>query len=218
MRSLTGRRYAGASADERRARRRAALLEAGLELLASHGWANTTVRGVCARAALTERYFYESFGDREQLLLAVFDEVAAGGTAAILQSMTQADANQELPGPARLHRIAVATFAAFVEYVTDDPRRGRVLLLQANTSAQLQRRRQEALTAFALLAVEHGRPRLGADAPSPTDTLLTALALVGGLAELLVRWLSGDLDVSRDRLVEHCAALLVAASAVRSSG
>lgn len=210
MRSLTGRRYAGASATERRERRRAALLDAGLSLLGTSGLAGTTVRGVCAHAGLTERYFYESFADRDALLLAVFDEVAAGGAAAILTAV------QEVDPRADADALAVAAFGAFVSYLTSDPRLGRVLLLEAHGNEALQQRRHSALKTFALLAVEHGRPRLGPSAPGQTDALLTALALVGGLAELLICWLNGDLDVPRERLVNHCAALLVAASGVRS--
>jgi len=208
VRSLTSRRYAGASADERRARRRAALVEAGLDLLGTEGVSAMTVRAVCARAGLTERYFYESFAERDALILAVFDEVAAGGTAAIVSAVESA--------PADPHGTAVAAFGAFVEYLTEDRRRGRVLLLEAHGSEPLQRRRLEALRGFALLTVEHGRPRLGPSAPNETDALLTATVLVGGLAELLISWLNGDLDVPRERLVHHCAALLVAGAAVRS--
>nr|BFE80267.1 hypothetical protein GCM10020093_028680 [Planobispora longispora] len=39
------------AAEQRRAQRRAALLEAGLEVLGRHGWAAATVRGVCKQAA-----------------------------------------------------------------------------------------------------------------------------------------------------------------------
>jgi AcrR family transcriptional regulator len=205
--SVAGRRYAGASAEERRERRRSALIEAGLDLLGTQGLAATTVRGVCARAALTERYFYESFADRDGLLLAIFDDVAAGGMNAIISAVS---------GTREPHDAALAAFGTFVGYLTEDPRRGRVLLLEAHASEALQRRRHEALRAFAMLAVEHGRRRLGPDAPSETDALLTALALVGGLAELLICWLNGDLEVPRERLVSHCAALLVAAAGVRS--
>jgi AcrR family transcriptional regulator len=181
---------------------------AGLDLLGTDGLAGTTVRGVCARAGLTERYFYESFADRDALVLAVFDDVAAGGMEAIVSAVGAA--------PADPHATAVAAFGAFVGYLTEDPRRGRVLLLEAHGSQSLQRRRLDALRAFALLTVEHGRPRLGADAPDETDALLTAVALVGGLAELLICWLNGELDVPRERLVNHCAALLVAGAGVRS--
>ena len=47
--------------------------------------------------------------------------------------------------------------------------------------------------------------------------MLTSTGLVGALAELLIAWLGGSLDVPRERLVDHCAELFVAAASVRSS-
>ncbi|HET6290833.1 MAG TPA: TetR family transcriptional regulator, partial [Amycolatopsis sp.] len=62
------RRYSGKTADERRAERRLALLGAALDIWQEQGWAAVTMRGVCARANLTDRYFYESFANRDVLL------------------------------------------------------------------------------------------------------------------------------------------------------
>src|SRR5258705_353216 len=73
------RRYAGASADERRDERRARLLAAGLDALGTDGHRATTVRGVCARARLTPRYFYESFDDLDAARRR--DRAAAGHVA-----------------------------------------------------------------------------------------------------------------------------------------
>ena len=86
----TARPYGGVSADDRRADRRARLIEAGLEVLGDRGWAGTTVRGVCAEAGLSERYFYESFGDRDRLLAAIFDSVAADAAKAVLTAVEAA--------------------------------------------------------------------------------------------------------------------------------
>ncbi|MGH7750546.1 MAG: TetR family transcriptional regulator, partial [Candidatus Dormibacteria bacterium] len=73
---LPTRSYRGVSAEQRHLERRERLLDAGLDLLGTEGWARTTVTAICARARLTERYFYQSFPGREQLLLAVFDRIA----------------------------------------------------------------------------------------------------------------------------------------------
>jgi AcrR family transcriptional regulator len=210
VRSLTDRRYRGASLEERQARRRAALIEAGLELLGSEGWAATTVRGVCARAGLTERYFYESFADRDALLLAVFDEVAGGGAAVIVDAVES--------GPPDAHGRARAAIGAFVEWLANDPRRGRVLLVEAQASEPMQRRRQRAVHTFAELVADQGRRHYGTANLDAVDASLTALVLVGGLAQLLVSWLTGDLDVPQDRLVDHCTALFVSAAGGVATG
>src|SRR4029077_5184552 len=55
------RAYGGVSAEDRIAARRAKLLDAGLELFGTRGYATTGVKDVCREAGLTDRYFYESF-------------------------------------------------------------------------------------------------------------------------------------------------------------
>jgi AcrR family transcriptional regulator len=197
------------SADERLRRRRAALVEAGLELLGTEGWSATTVRAVCSEAGLTERYFYESFDDREALLVAVFDSVAEQAATVVLEATGAA------PHDARLR--SRAAIGAFVDLVTGDPRLGRILLLEALGAEPLERRRREALRVFAQLIAAQAAAFYGDAAPEPVDAELTALALVGALAELLIVWLGGGLDVPLERLVDHCASLFVAAAEVSSA-
>ena len=84
------RPYRGVSADERRAQRRAQLVEAALDVLGDAGLARTTMTEVCARAGLTERYFYESFGDRDELLIAVFDAITEETNDAALAALEAA--------------------------------------------------------------------------------------------------------------------------------
>lgn len=44
-------------------------------MLGTDGWQATTVRGICERARLNPRYFYESFSGLDELLVAVFDRI-----------------------------------------------------------------------------------------------------------------------------------------------
>ena len=67
----TGRRYSGLHAEERVATRRTAILAAALEVFGRQGYAATTVKQICTEAELTERYFYESFTDKEAMLMAL---------------------------------------------------------------------------------------------------------------------------------------------------
>lgn len=62
------RRYRGITASERRAQTRERLLEAGLELFGTQGYADTSIRAVSTAASMNSRYFYESFSSREDLL------------------------------------------------------------------------------------------------------------------------------------------------------
>ena len=66
------RSYGGLAMEERVAARRARFVEAGVELFGTQGFRGATVRGICAAAGLTDRYFYESFASLESLLAAVY--------------------------------------------------------------------------------------------------------------------------------------------------
>src|SRR5437588_11659488 len=99
--------YGGVIASERQAGRRARLIGAALELLGTEGWQATTVRAICARARLTPRYFYESFDDRDALLLALFDEIAQDAARVVLEAVTEA--------PDEERAKARAAIGAFIE-------------------------------------------------------------------------------------------------------
>ena len=181
--------YGGQSADERTEARRQRLMDAALELMGTEGWPGTSVRAVCREAALTPRFFYESFEDLDALAVAVFDDIAVRATAAILEAVHGAPAE-----PAAQARAAIATF---VDQLTGDPRRARVAFAEALGNEALARRRLQAMRAMAQLIAAHGRAAYGA--PPEADTLveITASLLAGGIAELLIAWLDGAIDASK---------------------
>lgn len=197
-----GRGWAGTTLDARRAERRRKLLDAGLELLGTGGVAALTVRSVCRQAGLTDRYFYENFADRSELMLAVFDEVAAEAATALL-----AAAASGRDGERDDAAVARAAVDAFLSLIADDPRKGRVLLLAPLTDQTLGAHGVAAAPAFAQIV----QRRL--DATSP-DAALIGTAVVGALTNLFIRWLDGSQPVDRDHLADFCVRLLLNASAL----
>jgi AcrR family transcriptional regulator len=210
VRAETERTWGGQTLEDRRASRRARLLDAGFDLVGTGGAAQLTVRGVCRAARLTERYFYESFADRDELLVAVHARAAAEVRDALAAAVAAAP-----PEP-----VAVATAAveAFVDLLQDDPRRGRVLLTEVFADALLTRVGVDLIPSFAALLIEQIRAMYGDgdDGPDAVDAELTSVALVGALAHLFVGWLDGTLTVSRERLVAHVVRLILAAAPVSS--
>jgi AcrR family transcriptional regulator len=194
--------YAGRSASERKAQRRERLLEAGLELAGTGGGAALTVRGACEHAGLTARYFYESFSDREALLIAVFDQIAGEAAVSVLAAVGAAGETAE--------EKARAAIAAFVELVAEDPRKARVLFVEAPDSAALMERRLATVRVFADLVAGQGRDFYEVTAGEDALVATTATMLAGGLAQTLLSWLDGTLQSTREELVEHCALLFVA--------
>ena len=94
--------------------------------------------------------------------------------------------------------------------IGDDPRKARVLFVEAMGCEPLARRRFETLRMFAGLVAEQARQFYGV--PGERDPLvdITALMLSGGLAETLLAWLDGTVQVTREQLIEDCAELFVA--------
>src|SRR5882672_2532007 len=188
------RRYGGVQGDERRARRRARLIETGLDLLSEEqGEANLTVRSVCARSGLAARYFYESFPDREALALAVYDHVVA--------EIASTTAAAVAIGPVDARARTRAGLDNIVRLIVDDPRRGRLLFSTAFLSPSLARRRLEAAELFPRLLGGHTRAFYGIPGSAVLD--LAAQFAVGGLAQALTAWLNG-LEIDQERLVDHC--------------
>src|ERR1700712_469447 len=136
--------------EDRAAARRAALVEAGVELLGTEGAAGVTVRAVCRGAKLTERYFYESFDGRDALLRAVHAEVAGEAREAIAAAVATHLSAGAGPDDEALAAAAVGAFTAFLE---EDPRRGRVLLSESFSDTVLARHDVELVPAFAGLLV-----------------------------------------------------------------
>jgi AcrR family transcriptional regulator len=66
------RHYGGQSHEARVSERREKLMQAAADLYGRLGPEGASVTAICAEAGLTPRYFYESFPNREALLLAVF--------------------------------------------------------------------------------------------------------------------------------------------------
>jgi AcrR family transcriptional regulator len=203
------RPYRGVSAEDRRAERRARLIDAALDVLGARGIANMTMTAVCTGAGLTERYFYESFRDRQDLLVAVFDACVHELDEAILAARASA-------GPALVDRMRAST-GALVETLTDDPRKARLYAESVGERA-LSSRRAAAVRAYAALLADAMRELGGLHEERHRVPLeLATLVLVGGIAEAILSWLDGTLVMSRAALIEECARLCVAAAeAVRA--
>jgi AcrR family transcriptional regulator len=188
--SVAPRSWAGVSADERRAERRALLIDAAFELLGSGGLPETTVRGVCQAASLNPRYFYESFDDLDALLVAVYDRLIAELGVEVEKAVAAA--------PADVESQVRATVQSTVRFVDEDRRRGRVLYNEALGNEALSRRRVEA--GFAL-ADELARGN--------ASQRVTASFVVGGFSEVLMAWLDGRIRMSRKRLIDQMTVLFL---------
>jgi AcrR family transcriptional regulator len=183
-------RWSGVPLEDRQALRRDELIAAGVDLLGGEAGPALTVRAVCRAAGLTERYFYESFSDRDEFVRAVYDDVCARAMSTLSSSTTAQDAVER-----------------FVALMVDDPTRGRVLLLAPTVEPVLTRSGASWMPSFIELL-----QRKVARITGITDSAVQAMAatgLLGALTALFIAYLDGRLTATREQFIDHCVDMVL---------
>lgn len=176
-------------------------MDAALELIGTQGWAQTTLRGVCERARVGPRFFYESFADLDELAAAVHAELVDDALQKTLRAVREA--------PDDLAAKSHAGVATIIRAFTDDPRRARFVFAEAHASETLMRLRFRAMRTIADVVAEQAATLL--DMPPDSEVVRQAFALLftGGVAEMILVWLDGGLDLDRDSLIDLCHEFLL---------
>lgn len=187
---VTRRTYGGKSADQRRAERHARLVESALEIWQELGWAAVTMRGVCARAGLSDRYFYESFADRDELLGTVWDQMR-DETLEMLLAAISAVADRDALTQLR------AALDAVVHHIAEEPSRAQIVFGDHAGSAVLEQRRRDTVQMATDLMIGLARPYLRDDVD---ERALRANVLlgIGGFVELMLAWRDGLVEATTD--------------------
>lgn len=197
------RSYAGVSAADRTAARRAALVDAAVRLFGTRGFVATGVKDLCREAGLTDRYFYESFRDRGELYAAAFEQVVTE-----LLGVVGSAALAEAGAPERQARAAVGSF---VGHLTAEPAKAKLLFLEVGAvGGEVAREVRASTRRFAELLAGAARPHL---APGTDDLRLTmaALSLVGAMGVVILEWLDGALEATAEDIADHFVDMLLTA-------
>jgi AcrR family transcriptional regulator len=180
-------RWSGVPLQDRQALRHDELIAAGVAHLGGAQGPALTVRGVCRSAGLTERYFYESFSDRDQFVRAVYDDVCTRAMSTLMKAETPRDAVER-----------------FVALMVDDPARGRVLLLAPEVEPVLTRSGAEWMPSFIEL-LQHKLTRI----TDPAIGAMVATGLIGALTALFTAYLNGRLAATREQFIDYCVEMLL---------
>jgi AcrR family transcriptional regulator len=184
-------RWSGVPLEDRQALRRDKLVAAGVQLLGEEGGPALTVRAVCREAELTERYFYESFTDRDEFVRAVYDDVCTRAMSTLMSATTPREAVER-----------------FVALMVDDPVRGRVLLLAPEVEPVLVRSGAEWMPSFIEL-LQRKLTRIS----DPVLQHMVAISLIGGLTALFTAYLDGRLTATREQFINYCVDMLLTRAA-----
>ncbi len=174
------RRYRGSSAEERRAQRREQFLKAAIQVYGEQGYRNATVKAVCEAAGLTERYFYESFSNSEELLVASFQAVMRF----LLGELEKAIAASTGGAVERIR----AMLTAYYEALQAHPQSARVFLVEiSGVSPAVDQALEASLREMGDLIARTLDPR---GAGSAASQALLRAGVVGGVIHIALSWIS----------------------------
>jgi AcrR family transcriptional regulator len=190
------RPYRGVSQDERRAQRRSQLIAAAIAVYGERGYRQATVKAVCEAAGLTERYFYESFANSEDLLIAsynavtysVFEEIRTAASAAAATRTEQAR----------------AMLRAYFTALQRDPRSARVFLVEIRGVSRAVDKAFDA----SLRAIGEEVARIAGPHGVEVDPLLQA-GVVGGVIHIALRWIEDGYTPDIDSVTDSAMRLVM---------
>lgn len=197
-----GRTYKGESQAARAKERKAKLLEAALEVIGKEGFKAATVRKVCAQAGLTERYYYEAFGNATGMLKAVYE----AQTTRLAQTMFSAISMVPQTPTAMAEAALTSLFGA----IKKDPRMARVIYIEVvGVNEELDQAYQVGLQKFEDLLVKLSHPLYPEENVADLDEKLIASAIVGAVTQVARNWVLADFDRSITLLVNNLMNLVV---------
>lgn len=198
-----GRAYAGRSSAERRAVRRSALIDAGVQVFGRDGFRSATVKSICREAGLTERYFYESFANSEALFAAVYKSLIAALEAEMLAAVDAV--------PAEAETMARASLRVYFGHMAD-PAVARIVLIEIfGISADIDRTYRAATLNFARLTEDlTARVFDTAAISAGVDSRLLSMGLVGSTIHIAMYWHLNGYRESLDTVVESALRLYLA--------
>jgi AcrR family transcriptional regulator len=182
---------------------RARLLEGMARAVAAKGYADTTIADIVREASVSRRTFYENFADKAECLIALY-EVASGNAIAVLRGAIDPRSDWQ----AQVEQAMGAYFGVLAR----NPVLLRTLfidILGLGAPGLAARRRANQQLADLMLDVVNNRPgeRLRKTPLQPT----MAMAVVGGINEMVLQAIEQERAGDLQELVEPAAMLLRAA-------
>ncbi|SEF21969.1 transcriptional regulator, TetR family [Amycolatopsis pretoriensis] len=161
---------------ERLDAQRATIVAAATEQLAEHGYGGCSVAAVAERAGVAVGSVYRHFPTKADLVVHVFRQVVTREVDAVRAVSAQ---------PGEPAERVLAVFETFAQRALKAPRQAYALLAEP-VDALIDAERLEFRRAFTEVVAEHVAAGVRDGSLPPQDGRLTAAALVGAAAEVLI--------------------------------
>jgi AcrR family transcriptional regulator len=196
------RAYRGVSAQERINARKQQFLDAGKTVFGTLGFQAANVKDVCAAAGLTERYYYESFGNLPKL----FEAVYLQALDRLEQVLEQAASRSPQEAATQLRSM----ISSYFELLKSDRYLARILIIEIYGAAPaISNLYERGVRQFAarieklVVTPDAGYGRLNGK--------LVAVALVGATSALAMHWRLGGYKEPVSVMTDNCFAIFAAA-------
>jgi len=158
------------------------LLEAAAVVFAERGYAEASAEAISRAAGMSKATFYEHFANKEEVMLALFDEAARVMMERVGVAISGASEDADARVRAGLH--------AFVQGLAEYPAASQTLLVQIiGAGPKAMERRDAILEGFAKLIDEENRTAHDRWDVPRLRSIEDAYALVGAIVELASRHL-----------------------------
>lgn len=196
--------WRGTTLEQRSHARRERLLEAGLEIFGTTGYATSTVSGICSAANVSTRTFYELFAERVDLIEAIYVRVIDDIRARI----------EQLPPPTvvGVERWTKDAVRAVVGPLLADLRVCRVIEIEVvGLSPHIEELRRVSTLAIAQTLESVQIALAGQAMASPAVRQQVGVFIVGGITETLVAYMRTPARErqSPDELLEVVTAVIL---------
>lgn len=182
MTQSSTRRYSGQLPEERDASRRARLLAAAKHQFGSQGFAGTSVDRICSAAKVSTRSFYELFGNKEAIFLAVYDDI----TRRSIEAATRVLA--ETTGAPMRERIPAAVLA-YVGPLIEDAEATRIAIVEiVGASRRIEEERLAFRELVVALVTAEGEAAVARGEITPRDFRFAAISLAGAANAVVYDW------------------------------
>jgi AcrR family transcriptional regulator len=182
--------------------RRAAILDAALEVFSESGFNDASLDDVAARGGISKALIYEHFDSERELQIALLDSFVHELIARVVGAIGGGETNE-----ARLR----AGIEAFLEFAEERPAALRLLtrnISDPDAGEALDRLREEAAGAVATMMVADAPPSQPGDLKVEETSALLAHLISGGIQFMAGWWLESPRDLPRERVVEATMGLL----------
>jgi AcrR family transcriptional regulator len=205
--TVARRTYGGRSAADRRAERRERLLEAGLQLFGTEGYATSSIEKLCTHAGVSTRNFYEEFNAREDLLMALHSRVNDKAFRAVSAAFAEAvEADAAL---AERFELAVRTF---IHTMASDARWARLAYVEAyGVSDRVEKHRLSWRARWSEMMVVEANRAVTRGEAKERDFTLSALAVIATANELIHHFSVSGGRYTLDQVIAEIVRVAVAA-------